>query len=106
MTLQKGLTILVESGRICPGENRDRQGDEQMAKHSEDTLKATFDKFFGPSEDTCGTGMATRDIDGTLQTVIVDQDEYNAWMAERAAQAAQQDAEIDELTWRDCWEQA
>jgi hypothetical protein len=77
-----------------------------MEKYSEDTLKATFDRFFELSEDTCGTGMVTRDIGGTLQTVIVDQDEYNAWMDERAAQAAQQDAKIDELTWRDCWEQA
>jgi hypothetical protein len=70
-----------------------------------DTLKATFDLFFGPSEDTCGTGMVTREVNGRLQSVIVDQDEYDAWMAERAANAAQQDAKIDELVWRDRWEE-
>jgi len=52
-----------------------------------DTLQDTFDKYFNVNEDTAGTGTVIRDIRGTLQTIVVDQAEYDAFRAEIRAEA-------------------
>ena len=58
-----------------------------------DTLKATFDKFFGPDEDTHGTGYVSRDVSGTAQMVLVDEQEAADFDAQCTEEAqAEQDA--------------
>ena len=68
-------------------------------KNQDDTLQETFDLFFGPTEDTCGTGAVIRVINGELTTVVVDETEHAAFLekiAEEAdAFAAEQQRQID-----------
>jgi len=53
-----------------------------------DTLNATFATFFGPTEDTAGTGTATRaDEHGILHEVVVDEAEYATFVAEQGSKS-------------------
>lgn len=49
-----------------------------------DELQETFDKYVAPSEEVVN-GTVQRIIKGQLRTVIIDQDAYQAWQAERIA---------------------
>ena len=61
-----------------------------------DTLNDTFAKFFGPTEETHGTGTVTRaDEHGILHQVVVDKAESAAFLAEQDAKASARAA--DEL---------
>lgn len=68
---------------------------------NQDTLNDTFAKFFGPSEETAGTGTVTRVVNGELTDVVVDEQEHaefvaNSW-AEMEAETARQDPSSYEL---------
>lgn len=52
-----------------------------------DTLDSTFAKYFGPTEETSGTGTVIRVSDGILQQVIVDPAEHAAFQAANRAEA-------------------
>lgn len=56
-----------------------------MTEQKNDTLDATFSTFFGPSEETHGTGVVTRVIKGELARVVVDEAENEARNAEQEA---------------------
>jgi hypothetical protein len=65
-----------------------------------DTLQETFDRFFGPTEETGGTGYVRRVIDGEIHEVLVDADEAAEFEAQRAAEAAariEHQRKLDEL---------
>lgn len=53
-----------------------------------DTLNETFSKFFGPTEDTAGTGTVRRvDEYGIMHQVVVDEAERAAWLAKCEAES-------------------
>lgn len=69
-------------------------------------LQETFNTFFGVTEETAGTGTAQREINGQIRSVIVDQAEHDAWLAQREAeaQAAREERRrLDELMLRLNW---
>jgi hypothetical protein len=72
----------------------------QSDKKPVDTLQSTFDLFFGPSENTGGTGYARRAINGRLQEVLVDAEEAAAFEARCAAETQarlEHERKLDEL---------
>jgi len=68
-----------------------------------DTLQDTFELYFGETEDTHGTGIATRVINGVLTDVIVDKEEHERWLAECRAEADRRNAEVDARHRLEAW---
>ena len=62
-----------------------------------DSLDSTFDLYFGPDENTCGTGTVTRVIKGELTEVIVDPEERKAWLAEERATADARNVRVEAM---------
>jgi len=67
-------------------------------KDPKDTLESTFALFFGPTEETAGTGTVTRVINGELTDVVVDANERAEFDAGQRAQADAENAE-QEAVW-------
>ena len=66
---------------------------ENEKTQEQDTLGDTFSLFFGPSEETHGTGTVTRVIKGELTEVVVDEAEHEAFQAQAQKERAEIAAE-------------
>jgi len=64
---------------------------------AKDTLGSTFSLFFGPTEETAGTGTVTRVIKGELTDIVVDADEKAAHQAKQRAQADAHNADQEAI---------
>ena len=60
-----------------------------------DALEDTFSLFFGPDEETHGTGTVTRVIKGELTEVVVDSEERKAWLAAERVKADAHNARVE-----------
>jgi len=74
-----------------------------MSEQSTDTLGSTFDLFFGPQEETHGTGTAVRPIKGELTEVVVDASERAAWLDARRAEADARNAKVEAQHQAEAW---
>lgn len=68
-----------------------------------DTLDSTFAKYFGPTEETNGTGIARRVSGGDVVDVIVDEAEHEAFLAKCDAEAKAQREATDAMITMEMW---
>ena len=85
--------------RVAVSGRRQKRNDQITEKEQEmsDTLNDTFSTFFGPTEETAGTGQVTRVIKGELTSVVVDDAERNEFLARQRVQADERNAALARL---------